>query len=195
MNGLEVYPAAFTDGRNPTKLGTRSNRRIQHQATGQSKQHCDRYRLAGRQAGLAADSEIPATVAKVPWRQITKHRKQDRKLHPTTAAWNTSSSPTESILAPKPIPGLIQKMGQAYGRLVESGDSHASYHDVRTTNTQVSYLSPISPSNKHWFLKPSDTTHLQLQMGWEYLFLFYEETQCPDRGTKKINTSRVQIFL
>lgn len=81
MNGLEVYPAAFTDGRNPTKLGTRSNRRIQHQATGQSKQHCDRYRLAGRQAGLAADSDIPATVAKVPWRQITKHRKQDRKLH------------------------------------------------------------------------------------------------------------------
>ena len=77
MMGCKACPAAVTSGRNLTKLGAPSNRGTQHETTGQSEQCCDRGRLAERQPGLAADSQIPAKVAKAPRRQVSKHRHRD----------------------------------------------------------------------------------------------------------------------
>lgn len=90
MMGCKACPAAVTSGRNLTKLGAPSNRGTQHETTRQSKQCCDRGRLAERQPGLAADSQIAAKVAKAPRRQVSKHRRRDSGSQSMTGHRNLS---------------------------------------------------------------------------------------------------------
>ena len=90
MMGCKAHPAAVTSGGNLTKLGASRNWGTQHETTGQREQCCDRCRLAEKQAGLAADSQSLAKVAKAPQRQVSRHRRRDSGSQSMTGHRNLS---------------------------------------------------------------------------------------------------------
>lgn len=139
MTGLEVYPGAFTDGRNPTKLGVSSNQRTQHRETGQS-ELSDTVTGTGWQVGRRA------------WQQIERSRVRLPRYHEGREPYTGSKTGTpilqrgrEHLILPNSKQYRSQSLSQ--DRFRKWGKFMGAWQNLETPVMQVITMSKLQMEN------------------------------------------------